>query len=246
MHRNHKIDERVLADIIQNNVLSINPNKKVKLHIFYKNKKASNFVVRNNLSPPKPPLDQTGLIYEFKCPLPHGQVESYIGLTQTTLKQRLSSHTYKGSILDHFQSHHGFRPTKAQLQDNTLILSKATDRYRLFIKEALLISQKQPSINRQFETFTHTLKLFRNSRPTNTSNSLQNATQSSLHEHSNAQEPIVSTHAHHEPPGNLTNSPVTPSIQARIDSLYQHTLSNNSLTPSIRRLRSRNIIISQP
>ena len=175
-------------------------------------------------------------------------MESYIGLTQTTLKQRLSSHFYKGSIYDHFLSHHGLRPNKIQLQDNTTILSKATDRYRLSIKEALLISQKQPTINRQFETFTHTLKLFRNSRPTNIFNTRHTASQSPLNNDPHTHELRATTHDHHEPPVNLTNSPVSPSIQSRIDNLYQHTLnlSNNLQTPSIRRLRSRNIITSQP
>ena len=90
---------------------------------------------------------------------------SVFSTIQQTLAQRLSQHTYSGSIFEHFNTHHGARPSKPQLQENTTILSKAPDRYRLSIQEALLISQKQPSINRQLETFTHTLKLFRNSRP---------------------------------------------------------------------------------
>ena len=250
MHRNYKIDERVLTDIIYNNVSSINPHKKVKLHIYYKNRKAANFIIRNNLSPPTPPLLQTGLIYEFKCPFPHGQVESYIGLTQTTLKQRLLSHTYKGSIHDHFVTHHGCRPNKSQLEENTSILSKATDRYRLSIKEALFISQQQPSINRQFETFTHTLKLFRNSRPTTIPNNHQPVPHNVLNnDNSNTQvltvSPINSTNAAINP-NHLVNSPVSPLIQSRIDRLYQNTLNNNQQTPIIRRLRNRNITILHP
>ena len=82
MHKNYRIDERVLTDIIHDNVTCQKPNTKVKLQIYYKNRKASNLVMRNNSSPPIAPLSQTGLIYEFKCPFPHGQVETYIGLTQ--------------------------------------------------------------------------------------------------------------------------------------------------------------------
>ena len=249
MHRNYKIDERVLTDIIHNNVSSINPDKKVKLHIYYKNRKAANFIIRNNLSSPTPPLLQTGLIYEFKCPFPHGQVESYIGLTQTTLKQRLLSHTYKGSIHDHFVTHHGCRPNKLQLEENTSILSKATDRYRLSIKEALFISQQQPSINRQFETFTHTLKLFRNSRPTTMPNNHQPVPHNVINNNSSNTQtltvsPIESTNVTINP-NHLVNSPVSPFIQSRIDRLYHNTLDNNQQTPIIRRLRNRNITILQ-
>ena len=50
--------------------------------------------------------------------------------------------------------------------NNTKIIAKAQDRYRLTIKEALLISHHASSINKQFENFTHSLKLFRNSTRT--------------------------------------------------------------------------------
>ena len=149
---------------------------------------------------------------------------------------KTNSHIYKGSIHDHFISYHGQRPNKSQLQDNTSILSKAEDRYRLSIKEALLISQRQPSINRQFETFTHTLKLFRNSRPSNISNHHLSAPQTVPNNVSPNTQPInvplidpaqATTHPSHVPPGSITNSPVSPSIQSRINNLYLHTLNNN-------------------
>ena len=261
MHKNYKIDERTLTDIIHNNVNCIKPNTKVKLHIYYKNRKASSLVMRNNSSPPTPPLSQTGLVYEFKCPFPHGQVETYIGLTQQTLTQRLSQHYYSGSIFEHFNTHHRTRPTKPQLQDNTIILSKAPDRYRLSILEALLISQKQPSINRQFETFTHTLKLFINSRPSATplQTSLITDPTNSLPQSSIVSDPhpvptlnLDNTFSNfeHEPPDIINNTIVSPSIQSRINRLIQNSRNDNqpSLTQpfSPRRLRSRQLSLSQP
>ena len=72
MHTNYKIDERVLTHIIYNNVTCQKPNTKVKLLIYYRNRKASSLVMRNNSSPPTAPLSQTGLVYEFKCLIPHG------------------------------------------------------------------------------------------------------------------------------------------------------------------------------
>ena len=153
-------------------------------------------------------------------------------------------HSYSGSIFEHFTKHHGVRPKKQQLQENTTILSKAPDRYRLSIQEALLISQKQPSINRQFESFTHTLKLFRNSRPLATPPTTALITDHATYQ---PQSPTPS-----DPPTltNTTNSFVSPSIQSRINRLIQNTRNDNqpNLTqlPSPRRLRTRPLPHSQP
>ena len=242
--------------IIYNNETCLKPNTKVKLLIYNRNRKASSLVMCNDSSPPTAPLSQAGLVYEFKCPIPHGQVETYIGLRQQILAQRLSQHTYSGSIFEHFNTHHGARPSKPQLQENTTILSKAPDRYRLSIQEALLISQKQPSINRQFETFTHTLKLFRNSKP------LATPPITALITNHSTYQPQSPTSSHpttlicttpsldNESSSVTTNSFVSPSIQSRINRLIQNTRNdyqpNLTQPPSPKRLRTRQLPHSQP
>ena len=68
-------------------------------------------------------------------------------------------HSQRGSILEHYRMQHKIKPTKEQLITNTKILDKATDKYRLAIKESLLIIANNPSINRQYNNFTNILKL---------------------------------------------------------------------------------------
>ena len=176
MHSNYKIDERVLKEIIHNNVNCINQQDKINLIIYYKNKTTSNLIMKNNMSPPPPPLQQTHLIYEFQCPLSHPKVTSYIGYTQTRLQRRLDFHAQRGSIKDHFLRDHKLKLTKQHLIENTNIIAKASDKYRLTIKEALYISQNAPVINKQFDNFAHTLKLFKNN--SNNSHSALTSSQS--------------------------------------------------------------------
>ena len=73
-HKNYKIDENVLSEIIKNNVKPTDGDRKINLLIYYRNRKASNLVIRNDTSPKEDFLRQTNVVYEFKCPMPHGQV----------------------------------------------------------------------------------------------------------------------------------------------------------------------------
>ena len=98
-------------------------------------------------------------MYKFTCPHPHNHPETYIGHTRTTLSRRLSMHTQGGSLHAHFIKVHGCKPNKKLLGDNTEIISYDTDPNRLKIKEALMISQYQPTINIQDDKFNRTLLL---------------------------------------------------------------------------------------
>ena len=71
----------------------------------------------------------------------------------------MKSHIYRGSIKDHLIEHHNVKPTLDLLINNTTIIALESDSYRLTIKESLLILHLAPSINRQFNNFSHTLKL---------------------------------------------------------------------------------------
>ena len=50
MHYNHKLDENVLKTLIKRNMLSTDPNKKIKLIIYYSKFKTSYLVINNNSS----------------------------------------------------------------------------------------------------------------------------------------------------------------------------------------------------
>ena len=118
--------------------------------------------MRNNIAPPPPTSEKTNVIYRFSCPYPHREAEDYIGLTSTSLNTRLTRHIQSGGIIKkHFEESHNIKPTKTQLLDNTTILTHAENRQILFIKEALLILQHAPKINRQYDNFTNVLKLYK-------------------------------------------------------------------------------------
>lgn len=165
-HPNYKTEERVIKNIILNNTECQKVDHKLQVVVYYKNKKTSNLVMKNNLSPPLKYLEQTNVIYKFSCSLSHSQATEYIGFTQTTLSQRLTSHRQSGSIHNHFKTAHNIKPTREQLTDNTRVIARARDRYRLAIKEALVILEETPIINKQFDNFTNVLKLHKPNLPT--------------------------------------------------------------------------------
>ena len=115
--------------------------------------------MKNNMTPTPTSLQQTNVIYKFKCPLPHSQAVEYVGLTQTSLSRRLTMHGQNGSIYQHFTDSHNKKPNREELTNNTTIIARAPDRYRLAIKEALLIQKYAPTINKQFYNFTNILRL---------------------------------------------------------------------------------------
>ena len=166
-HPKCKVDERIIKNIVYNNVRCIDKEKKLRMVFYYKNLKTHSLVMKNNLSPKLPQLQQSNVVYKFTCPVPHSKAEEYIGFTQTTLSRRLTMHAQNGSILKHFKSAHGENPTREQLVENTQIMARADDRYKLAIKEALLILRESPSLNIQFENFDNILKLYshRNFQP---------------------------------------------------------------------------------
>ena len=89
MHYNYKSDEKILKTLIHKNILPTDPNKKIKLIIYYNKFKTSNLVIRNNSSPSIGVLQKTNVIYKFKGPLGDCISDNdniYVGLTSTTLR----------------------------------------------------------------------------------------------------------------------------------------------------------------
>lgn len=159
MHRNYKIDEKVLRGILTTFVA---PVTKVPMHfnIYYRNLKTYNLVMKNSCAPKKDLLQSTHLVYQFKCPIPHCKVDRYIGSTTTALSRRLTMHLQNGSILQHFNHIHNRGLKRQTLVDNVTVLTAERDVRQLRIKEALLILSHGPEINRQFDSFPQVLKLY--------------------------------------------------------------------------------------
>ena len=239
MHANYKTDEKVLKEIVKNHVKCTDNNYKINLIVYYRNKKTSNLVIKNNLSPPKPYFQNTDLVYAFKCPMSHPKVTLYVGYTQTTLHRRLQSHTQQGSIKEHFHKNHNIKVTSDILRNNTQIIAKAQDKQRLTIKEALLISQHAPIINKQFDNFNNTLKLFKSNNSNEPSLPIALYTPSQQPNTDNAPSPVMS--CTHQPDNLLINSstldlvtlthPISPNINNRINQLINISSNNNLNSP---------------
>ena len=108
MHKNSHIDEKIIKNIFRNDVKPTKDDVKLNLNIYYKNKKTSNFVIKNNLMPTEKDLDKSNIIYQFTCPFQHNNNtdHQYIGMTTTSLNKRLNSHKYNGGIKQHLSDHH--------------------------------------------------------------------------------------------------------------------------------------------
>ena len=90
--RAYKTDERILQDMIRNNVKCVNEKDKLKLIIYYKSATTKGLLMRNNQAPPSPALQETNLIYEYKCTkddCEHLPEVSYVGLATTTSLRRI-------------------------------------------------------------------------------------------------------------------------------------------------------------
>ena len=162
MHYNYTSDEKILKTLIHRNILPTDPNKKIKLIVYYSKFKTSNLVIRNNSSPSIGALQKSNVIYKFKCPFGDFISDNnniYVGLTSTTLSRRLTMHlSDTSSIAQHFKKHSTTQLRKI-LTDNITILEHQNNKQKLQILEALHIRNMQPTLNRiNFQTSANVLK----------------------------------------------------------------------------------------
>ena len=131
-------------------------------------------------------------------------------------------HLQSGSILQHFLNNHNRKPTRTELTENTTIIARANSKCMLSVKEALLILHKNPSINRQYETFTHTLKLHPHRKIRTPTASERNTTESSITTTSLALEPtVISDDNSIDHNSSITLHPTSPAIGQRIANLLR-------------------------
>ena len=153
MTANYKADEKALKQIIKKNVTPQDKKDRLQVVIYYRNKRASNLVMKNN-EHDSGKLKATNVIYAFKCT--YGDCEprpdaEYIGHTTTSLSRRLTCHLQSGSPLQHMKDAHNRKLTRADLTENTTILARESNRKRLQITEAVFIRLRKPLINTQQE-----------------------------------------------------------------------------------------------
>ena len=190
-------------------------------------------------------------MYAFKCDDLHCKADNksstYVGMTGVRLKRRLEQHKQNGSILQHYRVTHNRVPTKEILFENTDVLARATDRYRLSIKEALLISHNNPSINKQFQNFAHTLRLHPHRRTPNSTTPvvLDTVRANQVVNNPSIASPVVlDTGGANQVVNNSsiaapTNN-ISPNIQRRISNLLNCTR-NNTASANTRVLRSQTL-----
>ena len=160
-NNSYKIDERIMKDLIYNNVKCTNENEKLKLIIYYSSSATASLISKNNQSPPPPSLQRTNLIYEYKCNIDEcgRQPSSYVGMTTTTLSRRLTMHLQSGAPKKHSLQAHSKILTREMLVNNTTIIQSESNFTRLQIIEALLIQKLRPQINIQDTGTCRTLLL---------------------------------------------------------------------------------------
>jgi len=158
----YKTDERILKDIIHNNITIKKENTRIKLNIYYKSSTTASLVMKNSPDKPKNDLKKTSVIYDYKCTkgdcelLPEAR---YIGMTTTTLSRRLTMHLQSGAIKQHSVEVHNERLTRQDLVENTKIAKHFTDFATLQIHEAIMILRQAPTLNKQNTGVGRTLLL---------------------------------------------------------------------------------------
>ena len=157
MTSSYKIDEKVLKNIIKQNIKCTNENESIKLNIYYKNGKVSNLVMKN--SPNTTKLQRTNILYKYECNVGDCEPQAYIGYTQTTLSRRITMHLQSGAPLKHSQDFHSSTLNREQMVSNTSIIRQENDFNRLEIMEALYIKYTKPAINLQTTGKGRTLRL---------------------------------------------------------------------------------------
>ena len=113
--------------------------------------------MQNNLSNVKlPDKQRSHIVYQFVCSVGDcsSSNNSYIGLTNCTLLERLNGHKYKGSIFEHFRRIHNKSPTVAELVNSSKILYFCDNRRYLPVYEALFIKKLKPNLNENLRDFS--------------------------------------------------------------------------------------------
>ena len=159
MTSQYKQEESALHKIMSDHIQPTG-NKKIKLHIYYNNKKVRNLFLKNN-----PHQRENGkeshVVYSYRCSKEECQpFTTYVGYTECTLTDRMRNHAQNGSIIKHSVEKHSTKLTTKEILDNTSVLHRFYTKDELVIAEALLIKEMNPPLNAQNEGETRVLLIF--------------------------------------------------------------------------------------
>ena len=155
MSSQYKQEEKNLKKILHQQITP-KPNSKLKISIYYKNRKLSNLLIRN-----KTIKDDSGshVVYKYVCEECEPSM-FYVGYTTTTLKQRALAHTQNGSIKNHNKEKHNRKIKTADVIPCMQTIFKSPLKIELQIAEAIFIKKESPPLNNQQEGDTRILRIF--------------------------------------------------------------------------------------
>ena len=164
MSLNYKQDENQLHKIIDSKLQPVDESLKIKLTIYYRNKKLSNLFIKNNIHSNNSDIaSRHHVVYQYKCNRDGcNSTQTYIGYTSCTIKDRFRMHTQNcSSIKKHLQEYHRINKiTTAELIPDIHILASAPVKRDLIFIEALYIKLLKPSLNSQTDFSDRMLKVF--------------------------------------------------------------------------------------
>ena len=147
----YKLDEKVMQDIINTNCKPTDPNKKLKLIIYYKNPSSFSLICRNNINASRDKLSKSNVVYQYSCKTGDcaTRAVNYVGYTTCKLTRRLTYHLQHGSIKDHHRQYHNSVIDRTDIVNNTTILAQCSKQRKLETIEAVYIKERSPVINIQ-------------------------------------------------------------------------------------------------
>ena len=145
------MDEKVLKDIIRRGVAPVEDSKRIDLQIYYKNRRTSNLVIRNNPNNKKRLLDKCNVVCKYTCEIANckSQNVTYFGHTTTSLSRRLTMHLQNGNIKKHTKEVHDMPLTREMLVENTEVIDSVLNVRKLKYLEAIYINIYKPPLNVQ-------------------------------------------------------------------------------------------------
>ena len=165
MSANYKQDEKQLKEILNKNVSPANTDSKIKLTIYYKNRKLSNLFILNNTHRKEQPVaDQHHCVYQYVCNRDGcNAAQTYIGFTTCSIATRFRYLIQNSSsIKKHLKGVHNIdKVATADLIPNVSIVKYSSDKRDLMFYEALLIRENKPTLNSQVEFSDKILKIFK-------------------------------------------------------------------------------------
>ena len=151
-HTKSHEEERAINSIFSRGVTPTS-GYQTKLVCFYQPSRTSSLIMRNSHAPATESHNQTNVVYSFECPrrecTPFNT--TYVGMTRTTVKRRMTYHRSQGAIYNHYYETHKERPSVQELLNSTKILERESTYHKLLIAEAVHIDRLKPNLNRQVQ-----------------------------------------------------------------------------------------------